>query len=177
MLLSLGEAFLALRHGHMVSFARVTLLSACLVASAAACASAPAPRAVGLVPDPPAPPAATPTPTNVVTGDDLERAGDSNGDAILKALMAKVPGLQIARTADGTLAIRIRGTTSMSSNDEPLYIIDGVEIHPGPGGALSGINAHDIASIEVLKDAASLSFYGLRAANGVIVIKTKGAND
>ena len=128
------------------------------------------------MPDPPATPAATPAP-NVVTGADIERAGDSNGDAILKALMAKVPGLQIAQTADGSLAIRSRGTTSMSSNDEPLYIIDGVEIHPGPGGALSGINAHDIASIEVLKDAASLSFYGLRAANGVIVIKTKGAND
>jgi TonB-dependent SusC/RagA subfamily outer membrane receptor len=118
-----------------------------------------------------------PSPSNVVTSDDLERAGDENGDAILKALMAKVPGLQIARTADGTLAIRIRGTTSMSANDEPLYVIDGVEIRPGPGGALAGINAHDIASIEVLKDAASLSFYGLRAANGVIVIKTKQAND
>ncbi|HEY0529192.1 MAG TPA: TonB-dependent receptor plug domain-containing protein [Gemmatimonadaceae bacterium] len=177
MLVSLGEAFLALRHGHMVSFARVTLLSACLVTLAAACASAPAARPDGLVADPPATVAPAPSPSNVVTSDDLERAGDENGDAILKALMAKVPGLQIARTADGTLAIRIRGTTSMSANDEPLYVIDGVEIRPGPGGALSGINAHDIASIEVLKDAASLSFYGLRAANGVIVIKTKQAND
>jgi TonB-dependent SusC/RagA subfamily outer membrane receptor len=46
-------------------------------------------------------------------------------------------------------------------------------IQPGVGGALQGINPHDIESIEVLKDAASLSFYGLRAANGVIVIKTK----
>ena len=177
MLISLGEAFLALRRGHMVSFARVTLLSACLVASAIACASAPASPTGGLAADTPSTPAAAPAPNNVVTSDDLERAGDSNGDAILKALMAKVPGLQIARTADGTLAIRIRGTTSMSANDEPLYIIDGVEVHAGPGGALSGINAHDIASIEVLKDAASLSFYGLRAANGVIVIKTKQTND
>ena len=176
MLLCLSRAFLALRHSHMVSLARVTLLSASLVALATACASAPPPRADGLVGDPPVA-APAPAPTNVVTSDDLERAGDANGDAILKALMAKVPGLQIARTADGPLAIRIRGTHSVSANDEPLYIIDGVEIRPGPGGALSGINAHDIASIEVLKDAASLSFYGLRAANGVIVIKTKQAND
>jgi TonB-dependent SusC/RagA subfamily outer membrane receptor len=57
-----------------------------------------------------------------------------------------------------------------------LYIIDGLAVQPGPGGALLGINPHDIASIEVLKDAASLSFYGVRAANGVIVIKTKRAN-
>jgi TonB-dependent SusC/RagA subfamily outer membrane receptor len=50
-------------------------------------------------------------------------------------------------------------------------------VTPGPGGALTGINPHDIESIEVLKDAASLSFYGLRAANGVILIKTKRATN
>ena len=73
----------------------------------------------------------------------------------------------------GSLAIRIRGNTSIGANSEPLYVIDGMAIQPGPGGALQGINPHDIESIEVLKDAASLSFYGMRAANGVIVIKTK----
>ena len=116
---------------------------------------------------------APPASTTTVTSDDLDRAGD---DAIIKALSAKVPGVWVSLTANGTLAVRIRGSSSISANMEPLYVIDGLSVQPGPGGALLGINAHDIASIEVLKDAASLSFYGVRAANGVIVIKTKRAN-
>ncbi len=79
----------------------------------------------------------------------------------------------VTRTPDGGIAIRIRGNSSITANAEPLYVIDGMSIEPGPGGALIGINPHDIASIEVLKDAASLSYYGVRAANGVILIKTK----
>lgn len=110
---------------------------------------------------------------NTVTADDLERAGD---DAIVKTLSTKVPGVWVSMTADGSLAVRIRGTTSINANMEPLYVIDGMAVQAGPGGALLGINPHDIESIEVLKDAASLSYYGVRAANGVIVIKTKHAN-
>ena len=49
-------------------------------------------------------------------------------------------------------------------------------VQSGPGGSLTGINPKDIASIEVLKDAVSTSFYGVRGANGVIVIKTKHAS-
>ncbi|HJQ09408.1 MAG TPA: TonB-dependent receptor plug domain-containing protein [Gemmatimonadaceae bacterium] len=110
---------------------------------------------------------------NTVTSDDLDRAGD---DAIIKALSTRVPGVWVGTTADGSLAVRIRGATSIGNNQEPLYIIDGVAVQPGPNGALNGINPKDIASIEVLKDAASLSYYGVRAANGVIVIKTKHVN-
>jgi len=110
---------------------------------------------------------------NTVTADDLERAGD---DAIVKTLSNKVPGVWVGMTADGSLAVRIRGATSIAANTEPLYVIDGLVVQPGPGGALLGINPHDIESIQVLKDAASLSFYGVRAANGVIVIKTKHLN-
>ena len=111
---------------------------------------------------------------NTVTSDDLDRAGD---DAIIKVLSAKVPGVWVSMTADGSLAVRIRGTSSINANEEPLYVIDGMAVQAGPNGALNGINPHDIASIEVLKDAASLSFYGVRAANGVIVIKTKQATN
>jgi TonB-dependent SusC/RagA subfamily outer membrane receptor len=108
-----------------------------------------------------------------VSGEDLDRAG---GDPIEKTLAAKVPGVVLTRTPDGGLAVRIRGTTSISGSMEPLYVIDGLAIQPGPGGALLGINPHDIESIEVLKDAASLSYYGMRASNGVILIKTKRLN-
>jgi TonB-dependent SusC/RagA subfamily outer membrane receptor len=122
-------------------------------------------------------PAGTPKPLppsdrTIVTAEDIDRSNTS-GDPIERALAAKVPGVLITRTADGGIAIRLRGQTSLMGSNEPLYVIDDVPIQAGPGGALVGINPHDIASIEVLKDAASLSFYGVRGANGVILIKTK----
>lgn len=107
---------------------------------------------------------------SIVTSDDLER---SPGESIEKVLMARIPGIYASRTSDGSLAIRIRGGSSLQGNNDPLYIIDGVPIEPGPNGALTGINPKDIASIEVLKDAANTTMYGLRGANGVIIIKTK----
>ena len=54
-----------------------------------------------------------------------------------------------------------------------LYVVDGVTIQPGPNGALTGINPYDIESIKVLKDPADTSMYGMRGANGVIVVTTK----
>ncbi len=79
----------------------------------------------------------------------------------------------MTRSADGSIAIRIRGVTSIHGGNEPLYVIDGLPIQPGPGGSLAGINPYDIESIEVLKDPASTTMYGVRGANGVIVITTK----
>lgn len=87
--------------------------------------------------------------------------------------MSRFPGVSITRAPDGSLAVRIRGTTSLYGSNEPLYVIDGVPVRPGPGGSLSGINPYDIESIEVLKDATATAMYGVRGANGVIVIKTK----
>ena len=109
---------------------------------------------------------------NVVTSEDLDR---TPVESIERALAAKVPGLYISHTADGSIAIRIRGNSSITGSNEPLYVIDGTPINSGPGGSLTGINPKDIASIEVLKDAVATSFYGVRGANGVIVIKTKRA--
>lgn len=109
---------------------------------------------------------------NVVTAEDLDRTAN---ESIERTLAAKVPGLYISHTADGSIAIRIRGNSSITGSNEPLYVIDGTPVNSGPGGSLSGINPKDIASIEVLKDAIATSFYGVRGANGVIVIKTKRA--
>jgi TonB-dependent SusC/RagA subfamily outer membrane receptor len=113
---------------------------------------------------------ARPSPRTIVTAEDLDR---QPGQPIEQVLMGRFPGVTVIRTVDGGVAVRIRGTTSIRGNSEPLYVIDGVAIEPGPGGSLTGINPHDIASIEVLKDPAETSAYGLRGANGVIVIKTK----
>ena len=112
-----------------------------------------------------------PNPT-LVTSEDFQRTPDQ---PIEKILMAKVPGVWISRTSDGSIAVRIRGTTSLSANAEPLYVIDGLPVQPGPDGGLSGVNPYDIASIEVLKDAIGTTLYGVRGSNGVIVIKTKNS--
>jgi TonB-dependent SusC/RagA subfamily outer membrane receptor len=107
---------------------------------------------------------------NVVTS---EAIAASAGQPIEKILADRVAGVRLGRTPDGTLTVQIRGATSLNSDAQPLYVIDGVPITPGAGGSLSGINPYDIASIEVLKDAASITMYGSRAANGVILIKMK----
>lgn len=144
-----------------------TSIAALAVATAAV--SACAHRAPSTTPD-----TTTGTPArakpNVV---DANAIANSSGQPIEKILAERVSGVQLGRTADGTLTVRIRGANGWAADKEPLYVIDGVPITPGPGGALSGVNPYDIASIEVLKDAVSTTMYGARGANGVIVIKTK----
>lgn len=131
----------------------------------AACALAPRPNRTQAEP---APPDSTPGPS--VTAEDMERTPNQSIEAML---MSRFPGVVIMRTADG-IAIRIRGASSVYGSTEPLYVIDGVPVTPGPGGTLTGINPHDIATIRVLKDPASTTMWGLRGANGVILITTKG---
>lgn len=91
--------------------------------------------------------------------------------------MARSPGVVVGRNSAGDLTVRIRGgSSSVSGNNAPLYIVDGVPFSPSTDGGLSGINPNDIQSIKVLKDATDITMYGIRGANGVIVIKTKHAN-
>ncbi|MFN2400472.1 MAG: TonB-dependent receptor plug domain-containing protein [Gemmatimonadaceae bacterium] len=116
----------------------------------------------------------SPPPSSAVTSEDIRRTPNQ---PIEQVLMSRFPGVWITRSAEGGIAVRIRGATSVHGSNAPLYVIDGISIQPGPGGSLSGINPYDIESIEVLKDAASTSMYGSRGANGVIVIKTKRSRD
>lgn len=83
----------------------------------------------------------------------------------------RFPGVQVYQTAQG-IAVRVRGEHSFTGNGAPLYVIDGFPIEAGPGGLVS-LNPADVASIQVLKDAGSLAFYGVRGANGVILITTR----
>jgi TonB-dependent SusC/RagA subfamily outer membrane receptor len=92
-------------------------------------------------------------------------------------LASRSAGVVIGHASDGTLTVRIRsGSSSTYGNNAPLYIVDGVPFQPSAEGGLTGINPYDIASIKALKDAADITMYGVRGANGVIVIKTKKAN-
>ena len=100
-----------------------------------------------------------------------------------KALQGKVAGLQSVAASGqpgASQAILIRGASSITASNAPLWVVDGVPINAGDasrlqttGNLLSTLNPNDIESISVLKDAASQSIYGSRAANGVIVITTK----
>jgi TonB-dependent SusC/RagA subfamily outer membrane receptor len=86
-------------------------------------------------------------------------------------LQGKVAGVDVSvnSTAPGAGAkVRIRGIGSINSNIDPIYVVDGVV-----GVDPNSINPNDIASIEVLKDASSTAIYGVRGANGVIMVTTK----
>jgi TonB-dependent SusC/RagA subfamily outer membrane receptor len=107
-----------------------------------------------------------------ITAEDIERQGASD-EPLEKVLQGRIAGVTVTRAPDGGIAVRIRGATTILGNAEPLYIVDGMPLQPGPTGSLTGINPYDIESIKVLKDAAETAMYGSRGANGVIVIKTK----
>jgi len=99
-----------------------------------------------------------------------------------RALQGRTAGVQV-QSANGApgggVTVRIRGIGSISAGNQPLYIVDGVQMNTSNnasfanGNPLSFLNPNDIESIEVLKDAAAASIYGAQAANGVVLITTK----
>jgi TonB-dependent SusC/RagA subfamily outer membrane receptor len=94
-------------------------------------------------------------------------------EPIEATLARRFPGVQVTRSADGTLRFRIRGKASFYGSTEPLILIDGNPLAAGHGGRLAGINPYYIESIEVLTHPPGTTLYGVRGANGVILIKTK----
>lgn len=87
-----------------------------------------------------------------------------------EALQGKAAGVQVVQPSGkpgGDISVRVRGSTSVLAGNEPLYVVDGV-----PTTDIRGLNPADIASMTVLKDAASAAIYGARAANGVVLITT-----
>ena len=108
----------------------------------------------------------------VVNSDDIAKIQSSN---VAQSLVGRVAGLQTASSSGdltGKPSIRIRGISSINAGKEPLWVVDGVPYE----GDLNNINPNDIASMTVLKDAASNALYGARGANGVIMVTTKKAS-
>ena len=104
-----------------------------------------------------------------VTSEELEKVKPSRIEDVLKG---RVSGVQITQSSGqpgSDSKVRIRGIGTIN-NSEPLYIVDGMAV----GGGISYLNPVDIKSVEVLKDAASAAVYGARAANGVVLVTTKG---
>lgn len=116
-----------------------------------------------------------------VKADDLANTTQSN---FQNALQGRAAGVQTTASngmAGAANTVRIRGTSSITSSSEPLYVVDGVPMITGNfsngwadgTNTLSAINPSDIESIEILKDASAAAIYGSRSANGVILITTK----
>lgn len=119
----------------------------------------------------------------VVNGDNLKNIPLPTLDGVLQGQASGVQVMQNSGTPGGGMSVRIRGLTSITGSNQPLYVIDGIPVitgdyaqigYEGQGvNALSDLNPNDIESISILKDAAASSIYGTRAANGVILITTK----
>ena len=130
--------------------------------------------------------------TQQVGGDELTRAKDPN---MINALAGKTAGVQITKSSSGlggSAKVSIRGSRSISGNNQPLYVIDGVPMlnssneqastaiggtadagNRDGGDGISNLNPDDIESMSILKGASAAALYGSQAANGVILITTK----
>lgn len=126
---------------------------------------------------------------STVKTEDIYMAGAPSIDQMLQG---QIPGLMVMNTSgepSATPKIRIRGTSTINGNKAPVWVVDGVILEQNVpitaselnsedaeylvGNAISGISPQDIESITVLKDASATAIYGVKAANGVIVLTTK----
>lgn len=107
------------------------------------------------------------TDANVISSEEMDRSAVT---CVEKLLEGRIAGVQVLKGAGGRCTLRIRGNSSIFGSNEPLYVIDGMPLR-----SLAGLNPHDVARIEVLKDVASTAMYGMRGANGVVLIMTKRA--
>ncbi|MCL1676741.1 SusC/RagA family TonB-linked outer membrane protein [Elizabethkingia meningoseptica] len=124
------------------------------------------------------------TSVSKVKADELIKVSAASADALLQGATT---GLQVSPTSGAPGAgfnVRLRGVSSITSSNDPLYVVDGVPVSSNsPAGTtsyggqtsslLSQLNLADVESLEVLKDAAAAAIYGSRAANGVVLITTK----
>ena len=123
-----------------------------------------------------------------VTSEDFQQGVIQSPEQLIQG---KTAGVQISESSGepgAGISVRIRGTNSIRSGNNPLFVIDGVPLTTGgaPGGNAAGLgatasrnplsflNPNDIESISILKDASATAIYGSRGANGVIIIQTKG---
>lgn len=124
---------------------------------------------------------------NTVSADDFNGGVISSPEQLIQGKSAGVQITQSSGEPGAGIAVRIRGTASVRSNNNPLFVVDGIPLSDGgtPGGAdlgggggsaknpLSFLNPNDIESMTILKDASATAIYGSRGANGVIIITTK----
>lgn len=127
--------------------------------------------------------------STTIKAEDAKREGISDVSRMLEGQVAGVSVQNVSGTFGAAPKIRVRGATSISGDNKPLWVVDGIiledvvnvsneQLSTGDpstliGSSVAGLNPDDIESFEILKDAAATSLYGARAMNGVIVITTK----
>jgi len=116
-----------------------------------------------------------------IDGEAIENLPVTSTEQAMQGRTAGVFVQAVSGKPGGRINVRVRGSSSISAGNQPLYVVDGVPItsgtftSPGSGSQnfMADLNPNDIASIEILKDASASAIYGSRAANGVILITTK----
>jgi len=118
--------------------------------------------------------------TGAVGQVDTDELQERPAQSLNQALAGRLAGVKVNTTSGrpgGKTNVRIRGFSSINSSNNPLYVVDGVQLPQGNldqySSAIDFLNPNDVVSIEVLKDASSTAIYGARGANGVILVTTK----
>ena len=112
------------------------------------------------------------TAVSVVKTDDLARRPITSASSALQGKAAGVQVIQPNGSPGQGMVVRVRGASSISSSNDPLYVVDSVPVGEG-NYAIAYLSPNEIESMQVLKDASSAAIYGSRAANGVVLITTK----
>ena len=107
---------------------------------------------------------------STVSAEDLRGIPAAQVEELLEGRSA---GVQVIGLPGGGVSVRIRGRSSIYGDNEPLYVIDGMPVEVTTGHGLSWLNPGDIQRIEILKDASATAVYGMRGANGVVLITTR----
>lgn len=103
-----------------------------------------------------------------IKADDVQAGVVVNTAELIKGRAAGVNVRQTSMEPGGLITVRVRGASSISSSNDPLYVVDGLQTSGG-----LDLNPNDIESIEILKDASATAIYGSRGANGVVIVTTK----
>ena len=102
-------------------------------------------------------------------------AAREHSTTLAQLLQGRLAGVSVSPSPDGGIVVRMGGPTSFMSNQTPLFVVDGVAIE-GAAATLSWLIPADVEAVQALKDPSQTAIYGVRGANGVILIKTKGSH-
>ncbi|HET9982031.1 MAG TPA: TonB-dependent receptor plug domain-containing protein [Longimicrobiales bacterium] len=105
----------------------------------------------------------------------VSRAEATRVARVEELMEGRIPGVDVQRLPGGDFAVRVRGGATVLDGGDPLYVVDGMPLMAGvpPRLLLAGIDPADVVRIDVLRDGGSAAIYGLRGANGVVLITTR----
>jgi TonB-dependent SusC/RagA subfamily outer membrane receptor len=113
---------------------------------------------------------APPPPTSMRANE----AARDHASSLDQLLVGRIAGVTVSRSRGGGIIVRMGGPNSFLGSNAPLFVIDGVPTETD--GTLNWLNPDDVESIQALKDPSETAIWGVRGANGVILIKTKGSH-